>query len=87
MQELGADRAAALKRRLADLRAARVLDDLPFGYRPDSDHHDWLAIDLDSETAVFLQANHRKNPTDDQANIDWPKVRRLKVAKIGGDGG
>lgn len=76
-----------LKHRLADLRAATSISDLVVGNPRISDvvHTDCLVIDLRPGHQVVLKANHPENPLTDTGQLDWEKVRRLKVIHIGSE--
>ena len=81
---LGATIAGTLKRRLADLVAARSIYELPAGNpRPKQDEPECWVIDLAENIYLFLQANHPRNPLTEGGNIDWGRVTRVKVTRIG----
>jgi hypothetical protein len=80
-RELGADAAAGLQRRIADLEAADAVTELPwlnveFGANDDAaiEFHPgyWLTI-----VAVREPADVKKNP-----NVDWTTVDRIKLISI-----
>lgn len=82
-RELGMESAGRLRRRLADLRAARSLADLlagglvqdlwPATYE--------LSFRL-SGSSLVLRVNHHAVPIDDLGNIDWKRVTRVKIVRI-----
>ena len=73
-----------LRRRLADLRAARSLVELVVG-RPTVDPTDEhvLIVDLCDGFVLRLRVNHLDPPRDQVAAIEWGRVRRLQVVSIG----
>jgi proteic killer suppression protein len=84
-QSLSSSVARQLRGRLADLHAARSLDELVAG-RPildDSDDRS-LLVDLGEEVSLRMQINHAEPPLSDDGSIDWARVRRLKIVSIGG---
>jgi len=83
---LGDAVADKLKHRLADIRAARSVEDLPVGrphiWRDDGKH---IAVELcDGQSLVFV-ANHTNNPITKAGILDWPKVSRIKIVRIGSE--
>lgn len=80
-ESLGVVVASALKHRLADLRAAASLMDLPVGRPRILDDSSGLraAVDLADGFQLFLASNHRKNPIDASGRVDWPRVTRVRV--------
>lgn len=86
-KELGAAVAETLQRRLADLRAANAVSDLPTGHPRVSilENDEYLLIDLSDGHVIALQANHRRNPIKNGGELEWERVSRLKVIRIGRD--
>lgn len=82
--ELGPAVAGTLQRRLADLRAANAVSDLPAGHPRVSilENDKYLVIDLSEGHVIALQANHRRNPTNERGGVEWGRVSRLKVIRI-----
>lgn len=81
---LGMDTAGALKRRLADLRAANSIEDLVVG-KPTALHgpgEGRMAISLTENYRLVLSANHRHHPLTEDGDVNWPQVRRVKVERI-----
>lgn len=81
---LGADAAGALKRRLADLRAATSIEDLVAGkpmalHGPDEER---MSVPLTENCRLVLSANHRHHPRLEDGNVNWSQVRRVKVERI-----
>ena len=85
--ELGPAVAEILQHRLADLRAANAVSDLPAGNPRVSilDKDEYLLIDLSDGYVIALQANHRRNVTNEGGDLEWRRVSRLKVIRIGRD--
>lgn len=84
-KELGPAVAETLQRRLADLRAANAVNDLPAGHPRVSilEDDEYLLIDLSDGYVIALQVNHRRNPTNEGGELEWGRVSRLKVIRIG----
>ncbi len=74
----------ALKRRLADLRAANSVEDLVAGRPTQLDGADagQLSIPLTKNLRMVLSANHPHNPTTENGDINWAQVRRVKLQRI-----
>ena len=83
---LGAEIAEALRRRLADLRAATSIADLIVGnpHTVEVGSKNYLVIHLFRRHQIVLEANHPENPLTDSGQLDWAKVSRIKVAYVGG---
>lgn len=81
--ELSTDVYEALKRRLADLRAAVSVNDLP-GRFPTAfgDHSEFLRIELSHDHALILKANHVGKPVREDGTVDWASVSRVMVMAI-----
>jgi len=76
--------AEALRRRLADLRAAVSPLDLPAG-RPRLGGRSAkreMVIDLSEGYRVVFTANHPRNPGDNTGGLDWGRVNRIKILRI-----
>ncbi|MFA6917182.1 MAG: hypothetical protein WC222_12380 [Parachlamydiales bacterium] len=86
-RELGERVAAALKHRLADLRAATSVKDLIAGNPRelgDSRAGD-MAVDLvDGHTMIF-RSNHAALPVLATNLVDWSRVTRIQIIKIGSE--
>ena len=83
---LGAEIAEALRRRLADLRAATSIADLIVGnpHTVEVGSKNYLVIHLFRSHQIVLEANHPKNPLTDSGQLDWAKVSRIKITHVGG---
>ena len=83
-RELGPIVAEVLKHRLADMRAATSVRDLLVG-KPriisESDHH-FMVIDLCEGYQLIFCANHPPNPEVEPGELDWQRVRRIKITRI-----
>jgi hypothetical protein len=74
--------ASALKRRLADLRAATSLSDLVAGAPTAVGEGARMVVRLLDGFQMVLAPNHQKNPQDGENRIEWSKVRRIKILEI-----
>jgi hypothetical protein len=81
--------AEILKRRLADLRAAASIEDLVAGQprELDGSHGQHMVVDLRDGCRVIFCANHPKNPTTENGDLDWAKVSRVRILRIERDHG
>lgn len=87
VRELGGESANALKRRLADLRAAENVRDLIAGNpRPAPRSKEHLLLDLEDGWALILAANHTTVPRLGSGAVDWSNAR-VKVLRIEKDNG
>jgi hypothetical protein len=80
----GKEVAAAIVRRLADLRAATTIGDLTVGSPREFDAiaGPILCVELDHGYRMLLRANHLKPPRTPSGVLSWPEVTRLKVMSI-----
>lgn len=83
-ERFGAEGAAALRRCLADIRAAECVGDVPFlDLSPSSAKLGSEAkIVLDGRLVVVLRANHQKPPTTTNGETDWARVGRILIQRI-----
>jgi hypothetical protein len=87
--QLGQRLAEKLRRRLADLRAARCVQDLVAGQprvlkdtsRPE------MAVDLSESCRLVFVANHRNVALLATGGVAWLKVSRVKIVRIERDYG
>lgn len=86
---LGAEVAKTLRRRLADLRAAENIEDIKAGCLRiiGNKSADFITIDLCQNYTMVLSANHVQNPVLKSGEVDWSRVRRLKLLDIGNNNG
>lgn len=84
-RELGSDGFRKLRRRLADLAAAPSVGDLPTG-RPHplkGKRKGQFAIDLNGGKRLVLEPADDPPPVDGGGNLDWRKVRSVRIVFIG----
>jgi proteic killer suppression protein len=83
-REYGLEVAKQLRARLADLREAETVLELPAG-RPreiDGAPHKNYALDLADGYWLVLSVNHGKVPVLKTGGVDWARVSRIKIQKI-----
>lgn len=82
--ELGNEAAEYLRRRLADLRAAQSLVELPVGDPAFQDDTDGaiVVIRLTESYNLVVSPNHVSNPTNKAGDIAWDQVNRIKIERI-----
>jgi len=73
----------SLKHRLADLEAAPTAVDLIAGRPQLQNPSGNYAIRLANEVCLEFVPNHVKNPVDKNGDIDWKKVSRIQIVRIG----
>ena len=79
----GSETAEIFKKRLADLRAAEHVKDLPKPPYPlKGARGGCMAIEFAENQRLVFNANHTKNPRDNNGKVDWAKVRRVKILEI-----
>lgn len=85
-QMFGAKLAKSLKSRLADLRAAAKVSQLPIGNPRQIMKCDkeYIEIDLCNVDTLVICANHNNNPQLADGKIDWSVVYHIKICSIGG---
>ena len=83
-RKLGQSVAGTLKSRLADLRAAESIRDLPAGSPRTTEVESMprLVIDLTNGYQVHLIPNHPNSSPELSGACDWTTVRRLKIISI-----
>lgn len=81
-QQFGAEVARALKRLLADLRAAGSIEDLPVA-KPRRISGNCV-FQLSTGHILTATANHPVNPLLKSGEIDWAKVERIRILRIEG---
>lgn len=81
--ELGELVANTLMHRLADIRAAVCITDLIVG-KPEfiKDDKSCLSINLREGYQLIISANHPFNPATESGELDWRKIRRVKICEI-----
>jgi len=75
--------AESLKHRLADLEAAPAATDLIAGRLQLQNPTGNCSVRLVDGFCLEFAANHVKNPLDKNKNVDWKKVSRIQVVRIG----
>jgi proteic killer suppression protein len=88
-KELGNESAEKLIHRLADLRAITYVSELIVGNPRHVTYSNkpHFLVDLCSGYSILFCANHVKTPILISGAIDWSKVSRIKIIKIGNDNG
>ena len=83
-QELGVAVAQSLKNRLADIMAARSINDIIVGNprRLLADSQHIMAIDLSDGYSLLMTPNHPRKRSDEPAIIDWSKISRIKILRV-----
>lgn len=86
---LGNNAAVKLKHRLADLRAVNNVTELLMGNPSQLDHsnYDLYKVSISDDIFIYFKANHNSNPLLPNNNVDWTKVNRIKIVKIGSEHG
>ena len=82
---LGRSVARKLRTRLADIRAVAVIGELPAGnvtYRGEG-AEEAVLIDLGSDASLELVPNHLAKRLTAEGEVEWNRVSRLKVIRIG----
>ena len=84
-QKLGLTVAGKLKRRLADLRAAECVTEMVAGRIRELKGYSSsrIAVELGKSTVVVFVANHVKTPMLTSGDVDWARVRRIRILSIG----
>jgi proteic killer suppression protein len=85
-RRLGAAAGGALRKRLADLRAASNMAEfmkLVGGCATRGRNKDQIEVDLVEGAIVVLGPNHVKTPRTTPRGIDWSQVSRVKILRIG----
>jgi hypothetical protein len=77
--------AEMLRHRLADLDAAQSPNDLLAGRPRLGQDGRTMMIDLCEGRRVVFTANHASNPTTSTGDLDWARVRRIKILRIESD--
>ena len=85
VRELGQKGAETLKNRLADIDAAESISEVLAGSprRALVADQDCYLIDLADSLVLTLRCNHVNPKRDKQGQIDWTRVRRVKVISVG----
>jgi proteic killer suppression protein len=81
-RKLGAKIGVRLQRRVADLHAAAHVKDLVTG-QPHEIENDQYTVRVVDDLSISFCANHRTTPRLASGKVDWSKVSRVKIVKIG----
>lgn len=83
-EQYGAEGAALLRARIADMRAAECLGDLPvLTLSPTCSSLDNEAkIAIGAGLTVVIKANHQKPPRSSDGGIHWGRVERVLIQRI-----
>jgi hypothetical protein len=81
-EELGTKVAEQLKRRLADLRAAESIDEMPNVVKPRKGSTK-CRVRFATDRSIVFCANHNPNPASQSGTINWSAVRRIRILEIG----
>jgi hypothetical protein len=81
-RRLGESIAKTLKRRLADLDAATSPKDLLAGRPRLGQDGQTMVIDLCEGRRIVFAANHPDDPATADGDLDWAKVRRIRILRI-----
>lgn len=73
----------SLKHRLADLEAAPTALDLVAGRPQLQNPSGHYSVRLADGFCLEFGANHMKNPVDKKGEVDWSKVTRIQIVRIG----
>jgi plasmid maintenance system killer protein len=73
----------SLKHRLSDLEAASAITDLITGQPQLHNPTAKYSVRLAEGVCLEFAANHVKNPVDKNGNVDWKKVSRIQIMRIG----
>lgn len=83
--DLGEEVAATLRRRLADLHAAKSLKDVVVGNLRDigTGSRYCKRIDLWNNVSMDFCSNHARERKYIEAAVNWDKVNRIRITRIG----
>lgn len=84
-RQLGDSVAEMLKHRLADLNAATSPRDLIAGRPRLSEDGQRMIVDICAGSYLIFAANHPKNPTTSNGDLDWGRVNRIRILGVGDD--
>ena len=80
---LGTETAEVFRARLADVRAAVTVEDLPVGNpTTGGEAGRELRIRVGRDTLVVLKANHRRLPLGKNGRVDWERVSYVQVIGV-----
>jgi hypothetical protein len=73
----------SLRHRLADLEAAGSVRDLIAGSPRKRKSSDNYQVTLADGVCLEFAANHVNNPVDKNEEVDWGRVNRIQIVRIG----
>lgn len=82
-RQLGKNVTKTLRHRLADLEAAGSVTDLIAGCPRKRESSDHYQVTLAAGFCLEFSANHVKNPVDKNEEVDWNRVNRIQIMRIG----
>jgi hypothetical protein len=80
---LGKNVIRSLRHRLADLEAAGSVKDLIAGYPRKRSSSGNYQLTLSDGFCLEFSANHIKNPVGKNEEVDWSRVNRIQIMRIG----
>jgi len=81
---LGAETGEVFRARLADMRAAETVEDLPVGQPSiEGEMGQDLRLSLGGRAHLIVRANHTHLPLDSVQRIDWTRVAYIRVIEVG----
>lgn len=80
--EFGADMAARLQPRIADLRAATTVADVRVGRPRELADGKRMAVQVSEGLSIVFAPNHATTPRT-KGNVDWTRVTRICIVQIG----
>jgi hypothetical protein len=80
----GAEGGALLRERLADLRAAECLRDVPLLvlFPVPASLGDEIAMDVGTGLTIIFKANQQRPAKLRNGGIDWPRINRILIQRI-----
>lgn len=82
--KLGIRVADYLRARLADLEAAKTLEDLIAG-SPQTLENGVIQVNIGSTARMLIKSNHNTTPRRRNGELDWSKVKRVQIMRIEAD--
>jgi proteic killer suppression protein len=82
-QQLAKNVTRSLRHRLADLEAAGSVRDLIAGRPRKRTSSGNYEVRLADGFCLEFAANHVKNPVDKNEEVDWNRVNRIQIVRIG----
>jgi len=79
---LGDELAELMQRRIADLRAARFLSELPFPVQLRDEGSGAMVLNLADVGRMTLVSNHIRTPTTSDGAVDLARITRVRILEI-----